>query len=155
MLRRYGATHSACRPDPTGHDGASWSGHYLDNLEWQINKPVALAVFDGWLWRAARGIGDHTLYTAHHNGDHGWANRDLNVNWGITHGPAMAAHDNKLWILFRKADGKLYSAMCPRNADGPWGWSPAQPVGAPHAELVDEAAATVHNGKLYVMYRRP
>ncbi|MFI0738743.1 hypothetical protein ACH4PU_11755 [Streptomyces sp. NPDC021100] len=135
--------------------GSQWDNSWADNLGWVVNRPPAMAWYQGVPWRVATGA-DQFLYTA--VGEYklvgtktrpNWINRGQISKWRSTHGPALAVHQGKLWIFLRDMDGYLrYSTYY--NS-----WAETQHV-SPQKLMapMDEPSATSHNDKLYVMYRR-
>ncbi|MGW7458390.1 hypothetical protein [Streptomyces sp. NPDC054797] len=101
----------------TTHDGSRWSTYYGDNLGWRSEHPVAMAPYDGKLWRIHRAE-DTKLYTAWNGGTSQWASQGAHPTWRTTHGPALAPHsDGKLWLFLRGTDGVLYAAT---HSSGAW-----------------------------------
>ncbi|MFF1561774.1 hypothetical protein [Streptomyces sp. NPDC058279] len=131
------------------HDGKGWHGPYQDNLEWTVNHPVTTASWGDNLWRIARGT-EGKFYTSSLHTGADWTDRGLIGNWTTPSGPAIAAHDGKLWIFFR--DGNSFLRAASRSAST---WTDMHHVSGTDAiKLMDEPAAASHNNKLYVMYRR-
>ncbi|MEV0502877.1 hypothetical protein AB0I84_35510, partial [Streptomyces spectabilis] len=64
-------------------------------------------------------------------------------------GVALTVHDGKMWIFMRTDSGVLRAATYTND------WTATHDVSGTNAiKLMDEPAATSHNNKLYVMYRR-
>ncbi|MFF8731922.1 hypothetical protein ACF073_36410 [Streptomyces sp. NPDC015171] len=133
----------------------SWRGSWGDNLGWIVTRPAAMARYKGRLWRIATGT-DQRMYAATGTSKlYGtevrphWTNVGTVNAWPSTHGPALAVHQDDLWVFHRDTEGAL--RFCRESQH--WGalghvsWqAPAKPM--------DEPSAASHNSKLYVMYRR-
>ncbi|MFD7337872.1 hypothetical protein ACFV98_17975 [Streptomyces violascens] len=119
----------------------------LDNLSWTLSKPATMTSYNGEMWRNARGLDDAQIYTSSsRNG--AWQWRGLAGLMRSSHGPALAVHDNKMWLFLRGTDGALWAATYDRD------WSSASPVAGNRLTLMDEPSSASHGGNLYVMYRR-
>ncbi|MFI6803206.1 hypothetical protein [Streptosporangium canum] len=145
-----------------GTDGRIWENYY-DGTEplwsrsvqwhpWLTDNPVALTTQGNTLWQAVRGKEGKQdrvdLTLCEHTG--GWKDVSSPSGWRIACGPTLAFHNNKLWIFLPGMDGVLYASTRTGST-----WSATRPVGAGATiKPKDEVAAAVHNGKLYVMYRR-
>lgn len=120
---------------------------------WETKRPVGLTTQGNTLWQAVRGTGSREgrvdLTYCEFSG--GWKDFATPSNWRVTSGPTLAAHNNRLWIFLRNTSGVLTSSTHSGSA-----WSDTQPVGfGGEIKPMDEANPAVHNGKLYVAYRRP
>ncbi|RPF43653.1 hypothetical protein EDD96_0155 [Streptomyces sp. Ag109_G2-6] len=130
-------------------DGTRWRDVLEDNLKWTVDNPVAMAPHGGYLWRTTRGTDAKVYSSATAGGGENWDSHGAITGWGTSHGPALAAHDRKLWIFLRTGDGALNAAS------HTIGWSALHhvgPLGA--ARPMDEPTAASNDNKLYVMYRR-
>ncbi|MFC6987007.1 hypothetical protein [Streptomyces cirratus] len=146
-----------------GRDGRMWENYYdesnptwspsRNHHPWRTNRPVGLTTQGNTLWHVVRGEGgdkQNRVDVTYCNHTGGWKDLPFPSNWRIGSGATLAAHNSKLWIFFRSTTGVLLSSFHSGAS-----WSDYQAVGA-GAEIkpMDESAATLHNGKLYLMYRR-
>ncbi|WP_161335179.1 hypothetical protein [Streptomyces sp. SID486] len=133
----------------------SWRGSWGDSLGWIVTRPAAMARYKGRLWRVATGT-DQRMYAATGTSKlYGtevrphWTNAGTINAWPSTHGPALAVHQDDLWVFHRDPKGAL--RFCRESQH--WGALGLVSWQAP-SKLMDEPSAASHDSKLYVMYRR-
>ncbi|MBT2385669.1 hypothetical protein [Streptomyces sp. ISL-11] len=129
---------------------AGWQAPY----EFPFGKtqnPVSLTCSDQQIYRAVRTLDNRvSMITEMSNSPSGfpWARTDAPTR-EVTCGPTVVKWV-ALWILMRATNGTLVAAR--RTADShPWH---EYPVSAGRVKPLDEVAAAIHLGKMYVMYRR-
>ncbi|MFG2133036.1 hypothetical protein ACGFNV_35310 [Streptomyces sp. NPDC048751] len=111
--------------------------------------------YKGQLWRVATGT-DQRMYAATGtNKLYGtqmrphWTSAGTIKSWPGTHGPALAVHQDDLWVFHRDTEGTL--RFCRESQH----WGALNSVSRQAlAKPMDEPSAASHNSKLYVMYRR-
>ncbi|MER5418124.1 hypothetical protein [Streptomyces virginiae] len=128
------------------HNGSGWGGLWTDTTGWIVPNNIALGHLQEHLWRVTNGYADQ-VFTSYWIYGQGWHNVEEHPTWRISHTPALATHDNLMWILMRGTAGPLWVSACDNKR-----WTTAEII--PGAAPMDAPAAASHNNKLYVMYRR-
>ncbi|MFD7339987.1 hypothetical protein ACFV98_28895 [Streptomyces violascens] len=117
-----------------------------DNLDWKLDKPVALAPRDKRLWRIATGK-DGRIHTSINGGGTRWDSEGIpNNGLRSAHAPALAGNGATMTLLLRGNDGFLYTA----EYDGSW----ATIHKVTNIALKETPATVYFGGNLHVMYRR-
>ncbi len=130
---------------------AGWQNPYEFPFGWKTKNPVSLTASDKQVYKAIRTLNNRVAMTTEmSNSPSGfpWARTDAPTR-EVTCGPTVVRWQ-ALWILMRAKNGILVAAR--RNGDS-WPWKEFT-VGPGNIKPVDEVAAAIHLGGMYVMYRR-
>lgn len=133
------------------YDGSRWLGPYKSDALSSTSSPVAMANWGGYIWRVLRKSSNSTVWVNRNSArPPRWEGGGGLHTWTVPNGMALAPYNNQLWLLMRDTNGFLRAAYYSGSS-----WTEPHLVGGNNPiRLMDEPAAALHDGKLYVMYRR-